>query len=350
MNRMAVIAVWLAVDLCAFGYAPAVTETSQFFESQATADRNQGKLAAAEALDRRAVSDAEADGRGLVDALLDLARTLCAEAQYTEARKNASEADAVAGGHGFGHAQAMSTLALIDREQMRYAEAERLYRESVAAFNETVGQDDLWTANARIDLGYVLSMEGQFKEARRLLQSALPILTAKQRYVETAAALMRLGLISLSEGKFREAARELNQALDIDTRELGPENIRTANDAVNLGYLELQRGRYPQAEALVSRGLTVVRKWPGSAEVLKGFSLADLAAIYVKEKRLEEAEPLYREAVAILEKSAEPANSSVANVLYGYSGLLRALQRYSDAEAVEVRATAIQVRSAIHRG
>jgi len=36
----------------------------------------------------------------------------------------------------------------------------------------------------------------------------------------------------------------------------------------------------------------------------------------------------------------------VANVLYSYSTLLRALERFSDAEAVELRATAIRVRNA----
>jgi tetratricopeptide (TPR) repeat protein len=155
---------------------------------------------------------------------------------------------------------------------------------------------------------------------------------------------MRLGLIAQSEGKFKEAARELRQALDIDTSELGPESIRTANDETNLGFLEFQRGHTAEAEELVSRALAIERKWLGPSLLLKGFTLADLAAIFVKEKRLGEAEPLYREASAILETYTGAADTRVANILYSYSSLLRALMRYSDAEQVEVRATAIHVR------
>jgi tetratricopeptide (TPR) repeat protein len=349
MKRTAMIAVWFAVGLCASGESVAVTETSQSLERRASIYRNEGKLTEGEELDRRAVAIAKTAGNGLAVAMIDLARTLCAEARYRDAQTIAMEADAVAGEHGLDHARALSTLALIYREQMKYADAEKEYRVSVAAFEKATGPTEPETAVVRTDLGYVLSMEGKFREARTLLERSLPILEANARRPETASAFMRLGMIAQGEGKFKEASRELRQALDIDTAELGPESIRTANDETNLGFLEFQRGHTAEAEELVSRALAIERKWPGPALVLKGFTLADLAAIYVKEKRLGKAEQIYREAAAILETNAGAADTRVANILYSYSSLLRALKRYSDAEQVEVRATAIRVRIATRK-
>ena len=234
----------------------------------ATNYRNEGRLAEAEELNRRALKIANAGET--VEAMMGLARTLCVETRYGEAEAVALEADSRTAQNGLEHARVMSVLALIYREQMRYPAAEQKYRESAAALEQSAGPRDPSTAVARADLGYVLAMEGKAREAQALLDRSLPVLLRAYGPArpEAASALTSAGLIYQSRGKFSQAARSLRRALEIDTAALGPESIRTANDAANLGYVEFQRHHYAQAETLVK---TVSRRdrgkvaGPGSA-------------------------------------------------------------------------------------
>jgi len=84
----------------------------------------------------------------------------------------------------------------------RYAEAEKLLRESLDIWRRVAGPENWWVPNTTKDLARVLSLEGRHAEAEKLARDAI----------------------------------------DVSRRVFGPEDPLTAWSVYNLGAIELARG------------------------------------------------------------------------------------------------------------
>ncbi len=76
--------------------------------------------------------------------------------------------------------------------------------------------------------------------------------------------------------------------------------------------------------------------------------LLNLAALYIAERRFAETAPLYKRAIALREKAFGPDHPQLAKTLANYAAVLRKIEDYAEAEKVQVRATGIRVRMALH--
>jgi len=97
----------------------------------------------------------------------------------------------------------------------RYAEAEKLLRESLDIWRRVAGPENWWVPNTTKDLARVLSLEGRHAEAEKLARDAI----------------------------------------DVSRRVFGPEDPLTAWSVYNLGAIELRKGNRPEALSLLRQAV-----------------------------------------------------------------------------------------------
>jgi hypothetical protein len=78
-------------------------------------------------------------------------------------------------------------------------------------------------------------------------------------------------------------------------------------------------------------------------------TLTNLAAVYFAQKRYEESAATYKRAFVFRAALMGPDDPRWVDILRRYAIVLRVLEQYAEAEAVEVRATGIRVRSILSR-
>jgi tetratricopeptide (TPR) repeat protein len=142
-------------------------------------------------------------------------------------------------------------LADILRDERKYAQADPLMRESVAAFL-AMGEGTS-TGYALMNSAYLLDLEGRYPEAEQQDRHALQIFrnSYPKGHPWTAGALAILGLTLNKTGRAAQAEPLLRESLDIRTRLLGKKHYLTAFTQGVLGDCLAMQGRYAEAEPLL---------------------------------------------------------------------------------------------------
>jgi CHAT domain-containing protein len=193
-------------------------------------------------------------------------------------------------------ATVLNDLAELHRAQGRYADAEPLYKRSLAIREKALGPDHL----------------------------------------DVAASLNNLALIYEAQGRYAEAESLLKQSLAIKEKTFGPEHPYVAIALHNLASIYQAQGRYADAESLYERSLAIAEKLiaeqaigpdhPAIATLLNS-----MAMLYAKQGRFADAEPLLKRSLAMREKVFGHDHPAIAVSLNSLAALYRAQGRYADA-------------------
>jgi tetratricopeptide (TPR) repeat protein len=188
--------------------------------------------------------------------------------------------------YGLSVARALEELAIIYVAERLYAEAEPLYKRSLAITEKARGPDH-------------------------------PAVDAKLGYL---AHLYRL------QGRNAEAEPLYKHSIAILEKEVGPDRRSPdipslfAQSLARLAFLYERFERYAEAEALLWRSLAIVEK-AQSPDFLVRSVLDSLAFHYQEQGRFAEAEPHLKRILAIVEKAQGPDHSSVGWALDGLAHL-----------------------------
>ena len=237
----------------------------------------------------------------------------------------------------------------------RYAEAEPLFRRALAIREKTLDEDHTVTATSLNDLGVLLRLQGRFMEAEPLLCRALAIREKAlgPDHPDTATSLINLALLRQDQRRLEEAEPLLRRGLAIREKALGEDHRETARTLNDLGGLLRAQDRYVEAERLyrqaraiwekaLRRELAIREKALGPDHPDTAYPLNDLGGLLRAQDRYVEAEPLYRRALAIREKALGPDHPDTAASLNDLGVLLRLQGRFKEAEPLLCRALAIR--------
>ncbi|MBI3373963.1 MAG: CHAT domain-containing protein [Betaproteobacteria bacterium] len=240
-------------------------------------------------------------------------------------------------------AASLHKLAGLYYAQRRYAEAEPLYRRSLAIREKALGLEHPDVAASLYKLAELYRAQGRYAEAEPLLRRSLAILEKalgpEHRYV--AIPLNNLAELYQTQGRYAEAEPLYRRALAIREKALGPEHPAVARSLNDLATLYHSQSRYADAEPLLRRSLAIREKALGPEHLDVAASLNNLAYFYQAQSRYAEAEPLSRRSLAIYEKALGPEHHDVANPLNNLARLYNAQGRYAEAEPLLRRSLAI---------
>ncbi len=249
-------------------------------------------------------------------------------------------------------ASAFSLATLYDK-QRRYAEAEPLYKRSVAIFEKAQVSDNprpadiLNLAHILNNFAFMYSKQSRYAEAEPLYMRSLALYEKAQGpdHVDTARELVNLGSLYKDEGRYAEAEPLYQRSLSIYEKALGSDNPDLATALNNFAGLLSDEGRYAEAEPLYQRALNLYEKAFGSDDPKVSIALNNLGSLYELEGRYADAEPLEQRALAIRQKTLGPDDPDVATSLDNLAALYDDMGRYAQAESLYQRGLATREKA-----
>jgi tetratricopeptide (TPR) repeat protein len=241
-----------------------------------------------------------------------------------------------------GLALIYSTLGSATQDQGRFADAERLYRRSIALW-ETAGQlGRLGQARTLNDLASLLWYVGRLKEAESALEQSakLHIEILGPDHPETTVIYSNLGTFQLRMRRWSEAERAFRQALG--------NQQPTANPSREVGWLYHGLGlvcrstrRAEEADEYFRKAQSILEQHRSKGE-LKPLHLIQLAASYRLTNQSGQVEQLLRQAVATIEADGRMTPSEQAVTLTICANELKQLpQMAKEGREMEKRARQI---------
>ncbi len=193
-------------------------------------------------------------------------------------------------------AQLKQVLAL--RMAGRYADAEALGRQALAAAATVSQRRNVTVAMAQTTLGDILRETGQFQEAEALLKQAQQAL--EQQYGRdnefSAVPLFSLGNIYLKQGRDAEALPMLESALRGTARAYGRNSLEAAEIRNSLGSALANLGKLDRAIAEYSDVVRIGTRAGAKGRALAATASSNLGNVYNALKRPREAIEAYRKA------------------------------------------------------
>jgi len=236
--------------------------------------------------------------------------------------------------------QTLGQRAELRLSQGRYAEAERDYRDIIAAERSNSPMDAERLANALNNLAVFYLDLGRIPEAETLLAEAIDLRVALygSDHPYVAALLQNLGDAERRAGNLSVAEDLLIRSLTIYSR-AGRDYWRNASVAQNhLALLQAETGREQEAERNHLYAIRLSIKVLGERNTDIGVFARDLATLYTEQSRFGEAENLYRESISILREGLGDSSYQLSKTYRAYSEMLSAAGRNEAAAEYRRRA------------
>jgi CHAT domain-containing protein/Tfp pilus assembly protein PilF len=244
-------------------------------------------------------------------------------------------------------ATTLEKLAQIYRAQARYAEAEPLFKRSLAIREKVLGPDHPEVGQSFDNLAALYRIQARYAEAEPLVKRALVIREKAlgSNHPDVGRSLNSLAELYRVQGRYVDALTLYNRSLVIFEKSLGPDHPLVATVLNNLALLYMNQGRYADAEPLYKRSLAIRERVLGPDHPDVAQSLNNLAELYKEQGRYADAEPLLKRSLAIREKAFGSIHPDVAQSLNNLAELYKEQGRYADAEPLLKRSLAIRERA-----
>src|SRR6266404_1991655 len=194
-------------------------------------------------------------------------------------------------------------------QQSKPAEAETMFRESLAMRRRLFGNEHQQVADSLHKVAIMVFRQGRVAEAVTFCREEL----ATQRKLRTndclelASALNSLGYLLMQQNELVEAETRLREAVAMHGRIPGNENGERWLSWNNLAKVFQLEGKLAEAETTHLEALAVKRKLLGTESAYVVDSLNLLADLLQQQGRRAEARPLAEEAVAIFLRHPDQA-------------------------------------------
>ena len=151
----------------------------------------------------------------------------------------------------------LNNLAELYRAQGRYAEAEPLYKRSLAIKEKALGPEHPDVAKVLNNLAFLYDNQGRYADAESVYRRALAISEKAlgPEHPLVANSLNNLALLYRNQGRYADAEPLYKRSLAIFEKALGPDHPNVAASLNNLANLYKDQGRYAEALALVRRNI-----------------------------------------------------------------------------------------------
>ncbi len=217
-------------------------------------------------------------------------------------------------GEHFKTGAVLNNMAIDYENEGKHDQAEQLYRQAKAHF-EQVGDKEL-IATAIANIGDVLYLRGDLHGATNMYQQAIQIVSSLE-HGSPGYPLYRLADLELTEGHLDDARRDAERAIELLRPNQGGYQYTTGAMIV-LGEVLKAQGDLPGARRQFEETLSI-RQRVGEPNLV-GESQVELAELSIEEGSYAQAEALLRPAIAEFEKE-----KSAPDAVSAYTSLSRAL-------------------------
>lgn len=251
-------------------------------------------------------------------------------------------------GQGGSAWESYRNAAIEAYEQGNNAEAERLFKNSLAEAEKQNGNDRRLASSLQL-LGDFYLATARYPEASENGGRLLEVLTRNlgPDHPALAVPLRILAKAKQGERKYAEVEPLFRRALAALEKLAGADSSTdVASVCEELAGFYVTRQRYSEAESLYRRSWLTLEKASGPNDPAVAAALNNVAGVYYAQGNFTAAEPLYKRALEILEHAFGPDHPNTAAILKNYASVLRQTGRTAEASELEARLKAILSRSA----
>jgi tetratricopeptide (TPR) repeat protein len=224
--------------------------------------------------------------------------------------------------------------------QSKFAEAEKIFRQTLAARKQMLGPDviDLTLSATMNNLAVALKNQGKYEEAEQLYETSLDMLTQLlgEDHSQVCVAKANLAHVYTSNGKLDKAEKLYQEAFQI--LEKMPEN--GGNEEVmaamlnNMGDAARQQGEFDKSIKLYQRALELRKKISADVandpEIAK--TLSSIAKLYFDKGEVAQALELQEQAQRVIEKQVGKTHPQYATGVISLANMYFKLEKYKEAE------------------
>ena len=302
-NRLALLVLALAAGFCAG--SPSRAEGLYAQSGKVIQLMRAGKYAEALPLAQAMVAQLEKgppsrDFAGALNNLAhvygDMGRDADAEPLY---KRSLAVMEKSAGLDSADMAPELNNLAALYQRQFRYAEAEPLFRRALALREKALPPGHPDVGQSLNNLATLYERQDRHADSEPLFKRALAIYQKTPGADPAVATLLNnLGQVLKAEGRYADAEPAIRQSLAIREKVLGRDHVDVARSLNNLADLYQRQDRFAEAEAIYQRALSVRERTVGPDHPDTVASLNNLASLYQAEGRTSDTLPLVERMMA----------------------------------------------------
>jgi len=225
-----------------------------------------------------------------------------------------------------------------------YNEARPLLENALTARRESLGDQDLDTAQSLQDLAALLKEQAEYQRAAELYNEAAEILRRQSGGVDALSTCLSGWAGVLVELRDHDRAESvIREAVSIQRERLGElDSPELAGAVNNLAWVLFSKGQIAQSEPYYREALEMRMRIYGGEHPEVALSLDNLAGVIGAQGDAEGAEPLYRQALAMRKSLLGQRHPDVASTLYYLGRACRAQDKFE--EAAELLSEALDIR------
>jgi tetratricopeptide (TPR) repeat protein len=240
----------------------------------------------------------------------------------------------------------MHNLAILYKDQGKYAQAEPLFVECLKHRREALGSSHPDTLSLLNNLALLYKNQGRYKEAEELYLETIRNSEAIKETDEEdegslstsslsstlLGAMSNLALLYFKQGRYHEAEQLYLESLQKAKAAFGDDHHSTLTAMNNLAQLYDETGRYGDADELYATCLAKRRENLGVNHPDMLISVNNLALLYKNQGRLAEAEPLYVECLDKTRTARGDHHPDTLSAMNNLALLMKTQGRYGEAE------------------
>ncbi|KAA0177663.1 hypothetical protein FNF27_00836 [Cafeteria roenbergensis] len=151
------------------------------------------------------------------------------------------------------------------------------------------------------------------------------------RSVAVATAARNLGRVLALQRQFREAKERYSEAVEVSTEVLGPTHANTACALTDLAAVLREQGHFAQAEERARQAVEALKASVGARDVSTATAMYNLAGLQKRSHKYDDARATYEEALEIFRERLGEGKGETADTLYQLGSLFRRSKAYSEA-------------------
>ncbi len=237
-------------------------------------------------------------------------------------------------------------------QQGQYDEARLLLQQALLRTEQSVGSEHIQTATCLEHLGELYWHENNFEQSAVVRERALKILerTVGPDHPDIACELDNLALVYHSQGRPALAKPLFIRSYSMSERLMAGTNsdalrVTMASCAENLANLYIEAGQFAQAEPLMIQSLDLMKQMYGTHHPMIAFNYHNMAYLYEWQGRYAMAESLYRQALTVREEQLGGEHPNTAATLHNLARIYQRQANYVLAESYFQRALAAREKS-----
>jgi tetratricopeptide (TPR) repeat protein len=222
----------------------------------------------------------------------------------------------------------------------RYAEAESLDKDIIAAREQLFERNDVDTLAVMHHLAWVYSCRGRYVDAEKLFKK---VLEGRKSQLgpgdrETLMTMHRLAQVHYCHERYDEAETLFKQTLQGQESQLGLEDNDTLSTKNFLAEVHRSQLRYDEAESLLKRVLETREKLLGSENGHTLSTKHSLANVYLLQQRYDTANELFEEVLRVSKRDLSEQHPDTLTSMYSLACVYVSQGcRYGDAKSLLAR-------------